>query len=386
MHFFYFNSRIGRYIFFIAAILLVGGSLWVSNNLVKKLELEERNKMEIWAAATSELASGDDYSNIDLILTIIQSNTTIPVIVTDHNEIIQYSNITINSADTSHYLTRKLESMQRNGSTIDIDLGNGEKQTLYYEDSVLLKQLSYYPYIQLLVMILFALIAYIGLVSVKRAEQNKVWVGLSKETAHQLGTPISSLMAWIEFLKLNDNIDPSIVTDMDKDVKRLSTIAERFSKIGSIPDKELIYINELLEESCNYMSTRISSRVKLNLNLPQDAEGSMLCRSLIEWVIENLCKNAVDAMEGEGRIDVTLSTDNKHIYIDVSDTGKGIARSEFENIFKPGYTSKKRGWGLGLTLAKRIIEEYHNGRIYIKESEIGLGTTFRIELPKIAQQ
>ena len=386
MHFFYFNSRIGRYIFFIAAILLVGGSLWVSNNLVKKLELEERNKMEIWAAATSELASGDDYSNIDLILTIIQSNTTIPVIVTDHNEIIQYSNITINSADTSHYLTRKLESMQRNGSTIDIDLGNGEKQTLYYEDSVLLKQLSYYPYIQLLVMILFALIAYIGLVSVKRAEQNKVWVGLSKETAHQLGTPISSLMAWIEFLKLNDNIDPSIVTDMDKDVKRLSTIAERFSKIGSIPDKELIYINELLEESCNYMSTRISSRVKLNLNLPQDAEGSMLCRSLIEWVIENLCKNAVDAMEGEGRIDVTLSTDNKHIYIDVSDTGKGIARSEFENIFKPGYTSKKRGWGLGLTLAKRIIEEYHNGRIYIKESEIGVGTTFRIELPKITQQ
>lgn len=386
MHFFYFNSRIGRYIFFIAAILLVGGSLWVSNNLVKKLELEERNKMEIWAAATSELASGDDYSNIDLILTIIQSNTTIPVIVTDHNEIIQYSNITINSADTSHYLTRKLESMQRNGSTIDIDLGNGENQTLYYEDSVLLKQLSYYPYIQLLVMILFALIAYIGLVSVKRAEQNKVWVGLSKETAHQLGTPISSLMAWIEFLKLNDNIDPSIVTDMDKDVKRLSTIAERFSKIGSIPDKELIYINELLEESCNYMSTRISSRVKLNLNLPQDAEGSMLCRSLIEWVIENLCKNAVDAMEGEGRIDVTLSTDNKHIYIDVSDTGKGIARSEFENIFKPGYTSKKRGWGLGLTLAKRIIEEYHNGRIYIKESEIGVGTTFRIELPKIAQQ
>ena len=386
MHFFYFNSRIGRYIFFIAAILLVGGSLWVSNNLVKKLELEERNKMEIWAAATSELASGDDYSNIDLILTIIQSNTTIPVIVTDHNEIIQYSNITINSADTSHYLTRKLASMQRNGSTIDIDLGNGEKQTLYYEDSVLLKQLSYYPYIQLLVMILFALIAYIGLVSVKRAEQNKVWVGLSKETAHQLGTPISSLMAWIEFLKLNDNIDPSIVTDMDKDVKRLSTIAERFSKIGSIPDKELIYINELLEESCNYMSTRISSRVKLNLNLPQDAEGSMLCRSLIEWVIENLCKNAVDAMEGEGRIDVTLSTDNKHIYIDVSDTGKGIARSEFENIFKPGYTSKKRGWGLGLTLAKRIIEEYHNGRIYIKESEIGVGTTFRIELPKIAQQ
>ena len=384
MHFFYFNSRIGKYIFFAVAIILVGSSLIISNNLVKKLELEERNKMEIWAAATSELASGESHSNFDLILTIIQSNTTIPVIVADNNEIVQYSNITINNTDTARYLAHKLEDMQRNGSAIDIDLGNGEKQTLYYEDSVLLKQLSYYPYIQLLVMTLFALIAYIGLVSVKRAEQNKVWVGLSKETAHQLGTPISSLMAWVELLKINENVDPAIVNDMDKDVKRLSTIAERFSKIGSIPDKELIYINELLDETCNYMSTRISNRVKLNLHLPQDAEGTMACRALIEWVVENLCKNAVDAMEGKGEINVTLTSDNKHIYIDVSDTGKGIARKEFETIFKPGYTTKKRGWGLGLTLAKRIIEEYHKGHIFVKESEIGIGTTFRIVLNKIA--
>ena len=384
MHFFYFNSRIGKYIFFAVAIILVGSSLIISNNLVKKLELEERNKMEIWAAATSELASGESHSNFDLILTIIQSNTTIPVIVADNNEIVQYSNITINNTDTARYLAHKLEDMQRNGSAIDIDLGNGEKQTLYYEDSVLLKQLSYYPYIQLLVMTLFALIAYIGLVSVKRAEQNKVWVGLSKETAHQLGTPISSLMAWVELLKINENVDPAIVSDMDKDVKRLSTIAERFSKIGSIPDKELIYINELLDETCNYMSTRISNRVKLNLHLPQDAEGTMACRALIEWVVENLCKNAVDAMEGKGEINVTLTSDNKHIYIDVSDTGKGIARKEFETIFKPGYTTKKRGWGLGLTLAKRIIEEYHKGHIFVKESEIGIGTTFRIVLNKIA--
>lgn len=384
MHFFYFNSRIGKYIFFAVAIILVGSSLIISNNLVKKLELEERNKMEIWAAATSELASSESDSNFDLILTIIQSNTTIPVIVAENNEIIQYSNITINSTDTARYLANKLEEMQKKGSVIDIDLGNGEKQTLYYEDSVLLKQLSYYPYIQLLVVALFVLIAYVGLVSVKRAEQNKVWVGLSKETAHQLGTPISSLMAWVELLKINDNVDPTIVGDMDKDVKRLSTIAERFSKIGSIPDKELIYINELIDDTCNYMSTRISNRVNLNLHMPQDAEGTMACRSLIEWVIENLCKNAVDAMEGKGEINVTLTSDNKHIYIDVSDTGKGIARKEFDTIFKPGYTTKKRGWGLGLTLAKRIVEEYHNGRIYVKESEIGQGTTFRIELNKIA--
>ena len=382
MHFFYFNSRIGRYIFFSVAIILVATSLLISNKLVKKLELEERNKMEIWAAATSELASGENDINFDLILTIIQSNTTIPVIVVDNNEIVQYSNITINNTDTARYLAHKLEEMQRNGSAIDIDLGNGEKQVLYYDDSVLLKQLAYFPYAQLLVMALFAIIAYIGLVSVKRAEQNKVWVGLSKETAHQLGTPISSLMAWVELLKTNDNIDPSIANDMDKDVKRLSTIAERFSKIGSIPDKELIYIGLLLDETCNYMSSRISNRVKLNLNLPDDAHATMACRPLLEWVIENLCKNAVDAMEGKGEINVTLTSDNKHIYIDVNDTGKGIARKEFETIFKPGYTTKNRGWGLGLTLAKRIVEEYHSGRIYVKESEVGIGTTFRIELNK----
>ena len=384
MHFFYFNSRIGKYIFFAVAVILVGGSLWVSNNLVRKLEQEERNKMEIWAAATSELATMTTDANIELILSIIQSNTTIPVmVVDDSDEIIHYSNVKINSTDTVSFLSRKLASFKDRGSSIAIELGDGETQTLYYEDSILLRQLSYYPYIQLLVMILFAVIAYVGLVSVKRAEQNKVWVGLSKETAHQLGTPISSLMAWVELLKISEGVDQTIVADMDKDVKRLSVIAERFSKIGSVPDKELVYINELLVDTCDYMSTRISNKVKLTLHMPDDAEGAMLCRSLVEWVIENLCKNAVDAMGGEGRIDVTLTSGRKYIYIDVADTGKGIARKDFENIFKPGYTTKKRGWGLGLTLAKRIISEYHSGQIYVKESEVGVGTIFRIELPKV---
>lgn len=384
MHFFYFNSRIGKYIFFFIAAILVGGSLLVSNNLVKKLEKEEHNKMEIWAAATSELAGETADANIDLILKIIQSNTTIPIIVTDENdEIIQYSNINIGSSDTSTYLTRKLELLKKGGTSIEIDLGDGEHQLLYYDDSILLKQLSYYPYIQLLVMIIFAFVAYVGLMSVKRAEQNKVWVGLSKETAHQLGTPISSLMAWVELLKINENVDPSLVADMDKDVKRLSTIAERFSKIGSVPDKELIYAGELLQESGEYMSSRISNKVKIALHLPENEEGVMLCRSLVEWVIENLCKNAVDAMSGEGTIDITLTSDSKSIYIDVKDSGKGIARKNFDKVFKPGYTTKSRGWGLGLTLAKRIIEEYHNGSIYIKESEPSVGTTFRIELPKV---
>lgn len=384
MNFFYINSRIGKYLFFLVAAILVAASLWVSNNLVQKLEREERNKMEIWAAATSELASSNLNGDIDLILTIIQSNTTIPVIVADEDEtIVQYSNIAINGTDTTAILNRKLAQFRENGSMIEIDLGGGLTQNLYYDDSILLKQLSYFPYIQLLVMIIFALIAYVGLVSVKRAEQNKVWVGLSKETAHQLGTPISSLMAWMELLKITDGVDAGIVADMDKDVKRLSTIAERFSKIGSIPDKELVYINELLAETCDYMSSRISNKVKLNLHMPQDAEGVMVCRALVEWVIENLCKNAVDAMGGEGKIDVTLSAGRKCVYIDVADTGKGIARKEFDNVFKAGYTTKKRGWGLGLTLAKRIVEEYHNGAIYVKESEPGVGTTFRIELPRI---
>ena len=384
MHFFYLNSRIGKYIFFAVAIILVGGSLWVSNNLVRKLEQEERNKMEIWASATSELATMTSDANIELILSIIQSNTTIPVIVVDENdEIIHYSNVKINVADTVGFLSRKMVELKENGSAIAIELGDGERQMLYYEDSILLRQLSYFPYIQLLVMIVFAVIAYIGLISVKRAEQNKVWVGLSKETAHQLGTPISSLMAWVELLKINDGVDQAIVADMDKDVKRLSIIAERFSKIGSVPDKELVYVNELLADTCDYMSTRISNKVKLNLHMPDDAEGAMLCRSLVEWVVENLCKNAVDAMGGEGRIDVTLTTGRKYLYIDVTDTGKGIARKDFENIFKPGYTTKSRGWGLGLTLAKRIVCEYHSGQIYVKDSELGVGTTFRIELPRL---
>lgn len=384
MHFFYLNSRIGKYIFFAVAVILVGGSLWVSNNLVRKLEQEERNKMEIWASATSELATMTSDANIELILSIIQSNTTIPVIVVDENdEIIHYSNVKINVADTVGFLSRKMVELKENGSAIAIELGDGERQMLYYEDSILLRQLSYFPYIQLLVMIVFAVIAYIGLISVKRAEQNKVWVGLSKETAHQLGTPISSLMAWVELLKINDGVDQAIVADMDKDVKRLSIIAERFSKIGSVPDKELVYVNELLADTCDYMSTRISNKVKLNLHMPDDAEGAMLCRSLVEWVVENLCKNAVDAMGGEGRIDVTLTTGRKYLYIDVTDTGKGIARKDFENIFKPGYTTKSRGWGLGLTLAKRIVCEYHSGQIYVKDSELGVGTTFRIELPRL---
>lgn len=373
----------GKFIFLLISVLLVGGVLYVSNDLVEDLSVEERKKMEIWAEATRELASDKTEMSMELILKVIQSNTSIPAILVDENgEINQYVNLNLPETETEKYLQRKLAYLQGGSNVIEINLGGGEKQYLYYDDSILLKRLSLYPYVQLGVMVLFVLIVYFALISTKKAEQNKVWVGLSKETAHQLGTPISSLMAWMDLLEAS-GVDPALLSDMNKDVKRLSVIAERFSKIGSKPEMELVYVNEVLENATEYMRRRVSDKVQITTHLPSDAEGAMVCLPLFEWVIENLCKNAVDAMNGEGRIDVYLTSEKQQIYIDIKDTGKGIARKHFKTVFNPGYTTKKRGWGLGLTLAKRIIEQYHAGRIYVKESEVGKGTTFRIELKRV---
>ena len=374
----------GKLIFLLISVLLVGGVLYVSNDLVEDLSVEERKKMEIWAEATRELASDKTEMSMELILKVIQSNTSIPAILVDGNgEINQYVNLNLPETDPEKYLRRKLAHLQSGSNVIEINLGGDEKQYLYYDDSILLKRLSFYPYVQLGVMVLFVLIVYFALISTKKAEQNKVWVGLSKETAHQLGTPISSLMAWMDLLEAS-GVDPALLSDMNKDVKRLSVIAERFSKIGSKPEMELVYVNEVLENATEYMRRRVSSKVQITTHLPSDAGGAMVCLPLFEWVIENLCKNAVDAMNGEGRIDVYLTSERQQIYIDIKDTGKGIARKNFKTVFNPGYTTKKRGWGLGLTLAKRIIEEYHAGRIFVKESEVGKGTTFRIELKRVA--
>ena len=373
----------GKLIFLLISVLLVGGVLYVSNDLVEDLSIEERKKMEIWAEATRELASDKTEMSMELILKVIQSNTSIPaIIVDDTGEINQYLNLNLPETDTEKYLQEKLEQLKSKSNLIEINLGDGENQYLYYDDSILLKRLSFYPYVQLGVMVLFVLIVYFALISTKKAEQNKVWVGLSKETAHQLGTPISSLMAWMDLLE-SSGVDPSLLSDMNKDVNRLSVIAERFSKIGSKPEMELIYVNEVLENATEYMRRRVSDKVLITTHLPSDAEGAMVCLSLFEWVIENLCKNAVDAMNGEGRIDVYMTSEKQQIYIDIKDTGKGIARKNFKTVFNPGYTTKKRGWGLGLTLAKRIIEDYHAGRIYVKDSEVGKGTTFRIELKRV---
>ena len=403
----YDSRRIWKVVFIAISLVLVALFLYISNNLVKDLAQQERERMEIWANATQELATmgsggeedaegnpiGTGGTDVDFLLSIIEANHNIPVLlVDDKGNIQQHRNFRLpepvdNPFDLSpanlEYLNKKLRRLKNSQNKIEIKIDKATTQYLYYEDSTLLRRLAYFPYIQLAVLILFFAIAYFALMSIKKAEQNKVWVGLSKETAHQLGTPISSLMAWTQLLETM-GVDKSIVTDMDKDVKRLSTIADRFSKIGSMPDKELVPINEAVTSSLEYMRARIPKRVSLHIHTnDQTNNGVMLSQTLFAWVMENLTKNAVDAMDGEGRLDITVEDSPNNVVILVKDTGKGIARKNFKNVFTPGFTTKKRGWGLGLTLVKRIIEEYHNGQIYIQESEVGKGTTFGIELPKV---
>ena len=391
----YDSRRIWKMALLAVSLLLVVMFIYFSNTLVKDLAKQERERMEIWADATRELVTSND-ANVDFLLSIIEGNRTIPVLLVDDEEnIIEQRNFKLpEPADTAKmldeysqvnkdFLAQKLQKLRNSSNKIEIEIDKDTHQTLYYEDSNVLRRLAYYPYIQLAVMLLFLGIAYFALISVKRAEQNRVWVGLSKETAHQLGTPISSLMAWTQMLE-SMGIDKEIITDMDTDVHRLSVIADRFSKIGSMPDKELTFINEAVESSLAYMRTRIPKHVALTVHTDEEKNcGVMLCQSLFEWVMENLTKNAVDAMEGKGSIDIVVTSDDKHAHLYIKDTGKGIARKNFKNVFNPGFTTKKRGWGLGLTLVKRIIEEYHGGKIYVKESEVGKGTTFAIEIPKV---
>lgn len=341
---------------------------------------EEREKIEVWAEATRVVTSEDPSLNMNLILKIIQGNTTIPVMLCNEKDsVLTYKNIELPEENVEAFLNEKVKELKSKNSPIVVDMEDGTFQYLYYDDSTNLKRLLVYPYAQLSVVAVFILIAFLALASTKKAEQNKVWVGLSKETAHQLGTPISSLIAWLEYLKTKD-VDISLIEEMDKDVKRLETIAERFSKIGSNPEPVPVDICESVRAAIGYMSTRISSKVKIHLNLPDYPVPVLMNSSLFAWVIENLTKNAVDAMEGQGEITVSLEEKSGKVKIDVTDTGKGIVKSKFKTVFNPGYTTKKRGWGLGLSLVKRIIESYHGGKIYVKWSELGKGTTFRIEL------
>ena len=333
--------------------------------------------------------NADDNTDLTLVLDVIQGNTTIPVIVIDSNgHVNDYRNIVMNTesaADSEKYVKDYSQRLYERGKYIRINLDdstkNNDYQLVCYDESTLLKRLSQYPYWQLGIVMIFVVVAIFALLSSKKAEQNKVWVGLSKETAHQLGTPISSLMAWVEVLKEN-HPDDEMIPEMDKDVKRLERIAERFSKIGSLPEPKDRSMNEVINHVVDYMRKRTSNKVEIIYQVPDYDVIVKMNASLFEWVIENLCKNAVDAMEGCGKITLTLTDETKHVAIEVSDNGKGIRKKDIKNVFKPGFTTKQRGWGLGLSLAKRIVEEYHKGRIYVKTSELGKGTTFRIELKR----
>lgn len=399
------DKRTGKMIGISVAAIVIIIFLLVSNSLIKQLASQERERMDIWAKATERLAAADVGADFEFLLGIISQNNSIPVLICDKDRnISEFRNFQLPdkgdedkslfielSDKNQKYLSSRLAKAtgdtplskltETNSHFIKVELFGGENQYIYFEDSRLLKNLSIYPYIQMSVMMMLALIIYFAMVYTKRAEQNRVWVGLSKETAHQLGTPISSLMAWTEYLQAA-GMEREVTDEIDKDVKRLSVIADRFSKIGSQPEMQLEYINEVIGKSLDYMKSRVSGKVEIRLHLSDDDYGVLLSRSLVEWVMENLTKNAVDAMQGEGTLDITTGSEKNTVWIEVKDTGKGIAKKNFKTIFNPGYTTKKRGWGLGLTLVKRIVEDYHRGKIFVKESELGVGTTFRIEFPE----
>uniref|UniRef100_UPI003FEF6807 sensor histidine kinase n=1 Tax=Prevotella sp. TaxID=59823 RepID=UPI003FEF6807 len=371
----------------LAAVMIAVASLVVSHILTRDLADEERGKMEVWAEAMRTLNRADENTDINLVLKVINGNNTIPVIVLDSKGRVQdFRNIDIPDAKTYSDSLAFAESMSKQllneNHSIRISLDDGiptDYIDVCYSDSLMLRRLAFYPYVQLGVVMIFVVIAIFALLTSKRAEQNKVWVGLSKETAHQLGTPISSLMAWTEMLK-ESYPDDSLIPEMDKDVKRLQLIADRFSKIGSLPEPVPASLAEVLNHVIDYMDRRTSKKVAMVRDFPEHDVVVKINASLFEWVIENLCKNAVDAMEGEGRITLAYRGEGTRAVIEVTDTGKGIRKKDIRNVFRPGFTTKKRGWGLGLSLAKRIVEEYHHGHIFVKKSEVGVGTTFRIEL------
>ena len=382
-----------------AAVIIAVASLVVSHSLTKDLETQERNKMEVWAEAMRSLNKADENTDLSLVLKVLNENNTIPVIVMDSKgNVSEFRNLKVDGKTYEDSLKAAAvvgQNLKSSGRDIRIYLNQNDSAStgsdyidVVYDDSLMLKRLAVYPFVQLGVVMLFVVVAIFALLTSKKAEQNKVWVGLSKETAHQLGTPISSLMAWIEILKENYPTD-DLIPEMDKDVKRLQLIADRFSKIGSLPEPVPSSLNEVMDHVIDYMDRRTSKKVHMVKIFPDHDIIIKLNASLFEWVIENLSKNAVDAMGGgPGTITLRVEEAPEKAIIEVSDTGKGIRKKDMNNVFRPGFTTKKRGWGLGLSLAKRIVEEYHRGKIYVKSSEVDRGdgsphgTTFRIELKK----
>jgi signal transduction histidine kinase len=372
----------------IAAILIAVASLFVSNRLTRDLQAQEQHKMELWAEAMRSLNQADEHTDLNLVLKVLNENNTIPVVVLDaKGQVSDFRNISFSATNGTDSLTEVAalgQRLKQEHRFIRISLGNHTSDYIdvCYDESLMLKRLTVYPFVQLGVVLIFVVVAIFALLTSKRAEQNKVWVGLSKETAHQLGTPISSLLAWVEILKESYPAD-ALIPEMSNDVKRLQLIADRFSKIGSLPELVPTSIHEVLDHVIDYMDRRTSKGIVLVKDVHCSDIMVNLNPSLFEWVIENLCKNAVDAMGGsQGRISLHVETTDNKVIIDVTDTGKGIKKKDIGNVFRPGFTTKQRGWGLGLSLARRIVEDYHKGKIFVKSSEVGVGTTFRIELKR----
>ncbi|NQU51541.1 MAG: HAMP domain-containing histidine kinase [Bacteroidetes bacterium] len=385
----YLKRRRWKILLLFIAVIIGVASLAYTNWLTQKMAEEERKKVELWAEATNRFAEpeipGQEQLSTSyslLILKILEQNTTIPIIIVDSVSIIEDANINYKEGRKAEVLANELKKMKDYSEPIQIDISENNYQYLYYRESNILRNLRFYPFVQLFIIVIFIVVAYFAFNATQRAEQNQVWVGMSKETAHQLGTPISSLMAWIELLKLK-GVDSGLVSEFEKDTQRLERITERFSKIGSKPELLRINLVEVLSSTVNYIKTRSSSKVIFETSFSEeDYVETPLNTALFSWVIENLCKNAIDAMGNNGKITIKLKEKAEQVYIDITDTGIGVAKSQFKTIFQPGFSTKKRGWGLGLSLAKRIVEIYHSGKIFIKSSEIGKGTTFRIVLNK----
>jgi signal transduction histidine kinase len=368
-----------------AALLVVIASQRYTQSLVMRLKAEERSKVELWAMATGRLitSSGEESDDYEIVATIIENNTSVPLILTDgEGNIISSANFRISRPDDKDYLKRELRKIMDRSEPIKIDLGDDHFNYIWYKDSTILRKVRYYPYVQLLVIFLIAAVSYAAFNSSRKAEENRVWAGMARETAHQLGTPVSSLSAWIDMLREKQPGEP-LAMEMEKDIERLGKVTQRFSAIGSKPLPESCDLYALVSNTVSYLRNRTSSKVIYSIvnNTGSDRIEISLCAELFEWVVENVCKNAVDAMEGEGNLTITFSVNARNIITDFEDTGKGIPRGLIRTIFLPGYTTKRHGWGLGLSLAKRIVEEYHNGRIFVHSSDPGRGTCMRIVLP-----
>ena len=381
----YLKKRWWKIFLILGATVISIFSLLYTSQLSKDLKSEVNKRMKIWSLAYNKLAYDQNTSNdFELILEIITTNTTIPVILTDKDgRVVEHRNIKLPADNHEAHLQKVLYKMKKERAPIIINLGDEDNQFLYYSDSVLISELQWFPVIQLIIVFIFMIIAYTAFSAARRWEQDHVWVGMARETAHQLGTPTSSMLGWMDLIEMK-NCDSEFIKEMRFDIKRLLTITARFSKIGSKPDLENEKINDVIEQMIDYLRNRSSKLVTFTIksDISDDYEIKM-CRPLFEWVIENICKNAIDAMEGEGAIDVYVSEQKEKIVIDISDTGKGIARNMHKSVFKPGYSTKPKGWGLGLSLAKRIVEQYHKGKLFIPTSAAGKGTTFRIVIPAV---